>query len=357
MSQNNGVRAKADDGKTKPGETAVTFSESLPEFLIHHSISLVFSSYQTGRVYFLGPGFGDKLALHSTSFPHTTGIAGDADSLWLATQVQLVRLENIVPAGKRFNDANDAAYVPRAFYTIGKVDMHELGVNADGEPVFVNTKYSCLATLSRKNSFKPVWKPSFISQLAPEDRCHLNGLCMENGAPRYVTAVAESDESAGWREKREDGGIVIDALSGEIIARGLSLPHSPRLRDGELWVLNSGAGEVGRIDRASGAFDALAFCPGFLRGLAFVGDYAIVTLSKPRPDKLVGLALDGRLADHGNEPWCALQAISLKDGSLAAWIRFEGAVDEFFDVRPLNGVRNAVTFGVNEIERFITIGA
>ena len=249
--------------KTEPGQTRVTFSDGFRDLLHRLGLSVVFSSYQTGRLYFVGPGFGDKLAIHSAQFPHATGLAGGADRMWLATQVQMVRFENIVPPGQCINSENDAAFVPRAFFTIGNVDMHEVGMDADGEPIFVNTKYSCLAAISRKNSFKPVWRPPFISKLAPEDRCHLNGLCMENGAPKYVTAVAASDEKDGWRDKRSDGGVVIDVTTNEIVASGLSLPHSPRFHDGALWILNSGAGEIGRIDINNGKLEPLAFCPGF----------------------------------------------------------------------------------------------
>jgi uncharacterized protein (TIGR03032 family) len=145
--------------------------------------------------------------------------------------------------------------------------------------VFVNTLFSCLATISDSHSFRPLWKPRFISRLAAEDRCHLNGLAMLDGAPRYVSAVADTDVADGWREKRSDGGVVVDVSSNEIVVHGLSMPHSPRLRDETLWLLDSGSGHVGRADTKAGRFELLAFCPGYLRGMSIVDSFAVVGLS------------------------------------------------------------------------------
>ena len=120
--------------------------------------------------------------------------------------------------------------------------------------------------MSDKASFRPLWRPNFISALAPEDRCHLNGLAMDGARPAYVSAVSRSDVADGWRERRRDGGIVIDVASGEIVASGLSMPHSPRLYDGRLWLLNSGTGEFGTVDPASGAFTPVASAPAMRAG-------------------------------------------------------------------------------------------
>lgn len=171
--------------------------------------------------------------------------------------------------------------VPREIFVTGELDSHDIGLLKDGRAVFVNTLYNCLATPSERHSFTPIWKPPFISKLIKEDRCHLNGLAMEGGVPRYVTAVSKSDTIDGWRDRRFDGGIVINVQSGEIMIGGLSMPHSPRLYADRLWVLNSSTGDFGWIERGSKSDDAkfhvLAFCPGFVRGLAFHGKFAFVS--------------------------------------------------------------------------------
>ena len=123
---------------------------------------------------------------------------------------------------------------------------------------------------------------------------------MEGGKPAYVTAVSRSNTIDGWRDRRADGGVVIDVRTDEVICEGLSMPHSPRVHRGELWVLNGGTGELGVVTRPGkgmGRFEPRVFCPGFLRGLAFHGNHAFVGLSKPRYKRFEGLALDQRLKD------------------------------------------------------------
>jgi uncharacterized protein (TIGR03032 family) len=209
---------------------------------------------------------------------------------------------------------------------------------ADGRIAFVNTLFSCLATLSDVHSFKPLWRPSLISKLAAEDRCHLNGLAMRDGQPAYFTATSRSDSVNGWRARRAAGGCIIDVASGEIVTEKLSMPHSARWHDGALWVENSGTGQLSTVDLASGAFEPRVFCPGFLRGLAFHRHYAIVGLSLPRDGSFSGLALDDELKKRDADPWCGLQVVDLRSGDIVEWIRLEGAVTELFDVAVLPGV-------------------
>ncbi len=235
----------------------------------------------------------------------------------------------MLPAGQLY-EGHDSLFVPRIGYTTGDVDIHDIVVENSGRVVFVATACSCLATFSDRRSFKPLWQPPFISKLATEDRCHLNGLAMRDGKVRYVTAVSRSDVADGWRARRDDGGCVIDVTTGAVVAEGLSMPHSPRWQHEQLWVLNSGKGEFGRIDLGSGRFEPIAFCPGYLRGLAFAGDYAIVSLSQPRHD------IPAVKADRRTTPGydtSGLQVIDLKTGNIAHWLKVE-AVSEIID-KPL----------------------
>jgi uncharacterized protein (TIGR03032 family) len=225
--------------------------------------------------------------------------------------------------------------------------------------VFANTKFNCLATLAERDSFTPIWRPPFISRLAAEDRCHLNGLGLRDGKARYMTAVSASDIADGWRDRRRDGGVVIDIAADQIIARGLSMPHSPRFYRGKIWLLNSGTGSFGSLHPATGDFQPLALCPGYLRGLAFAGDYAIVGLSRPRHDKTFsGLALDETLAAKGAAARCGLQVIDLQTGDCIEWLRIEGQVSKLYDVAVLPGVTRPMALGFKseEIERLLSIG-
>ena len=241
-------------------------------------------------------------------------------------------------------------YVPRMSHTTGDIDAHELGVDAKDRLIFVNTKYSCLATLDPVHSFKPVWKPQFISKLAPEDRCHLNGLAMQNGAPRYVTAVSRCDVVDGWRERRHEGGILIDVENDRVVTEELSMPHSPRLNAGVLWVLDSGRGDLSRVDPKSGKREKVAFCPGFARGLSFWRGYALVATSLPRDGAFKGLELQDNIKAKDGEPRCGAYIIDTRNGDIVQWIRFEGAVRELFDAAFIPGVRAPMCVGLGNPE-------
>ena len=262
---------------------ALTSSRHFPDWLARTGASLAFTTYQAGKVFLIGLKPGGRLAVFERTFARCMGlgISPDARTLMLATQYQLLRFDNVVPKGGAHGE-HDAVFSPHVAWITGDVDAHDVAIPPDGRPVFVNTLFSCIATVSDGYSFKPLWRPPFISKLAPEDRCHLNGMAMEDGKPRYVTLVADSDVADGWRDRRADGGMVMDVTTGEPLLRGLSMPHSPRLHDGRLWLLNSGAGELGFLDRDAKKFEAVAFCPGYARGLAFIGSYAIVGLSLAR---------------------------------------------------------------------------
>jgi hypothetical protein len=202
-------------------------------------------------------------------------------------------------------------------------------------------------------SFEPLWQPPFISKLVAEDRCHLNGLAMQDGEPTYVTACSSTDTAAGWRNHRVDGGVVMHIPSNEIIATGLSMPHSPRWYRGKLWLLNSGTGEFGFLD--GGQFMPVTFCAGFVRGLAFWGDYALVGLSKLRSQTFAGLALETRLAALSADSQCALVVIDLNTGNIVHELSINGIVEELFDVVVLPNVRQprALGFQDDDIDRLV----
>lgn len=355
-SQEAEVAAQGSAPAEEAAKTTYSMSGGFPALLRRLDISLGFTSYQSGKLYLLGRNPKGGLMVDERLFPKAMGLAAEGGALVLATLFQIQRFENVLEKGQAINHTQDACYVPRVTYTTGVLDAHEVGLLADGRIVFVNTAFNCLAVPSERHSFSPYWTPPFISGLVNEDRCHLNGLAMEKGKPRYVTAVSRSDTIDGWRDRRANGGIVMDVDTGEVVCQGLSMPHSPRLADGQLWVLNSGSGELGEVDRKTGTFRAHAFCPGFVRGLAIHGRHAFVGLSKPRYKRFEGLALDEKLKATDSEPWCGVQVIDLTSGTCVEWFRIDGAVAEIFDVAVLPGVACPMSLGFasNEIKTLIT---
>lgn len=346
--------------KPAPAEATVTYSVSagFVALLARLNISVAITSYQSGKFYLLGRNPQGGLMVNERLFQKAMGLCAEGNTLVLATLFQIQRFENVLEKGEFINHTYDACYVPRITHTTGVLDAHDVGLTANGEIIFVNTRYNCLATTSPRHSFTPVWKPPFVSQIIDEDRCHLNGLAMDKGRPRYVTAVSKSDTIDGWRDRRANGGIVLDVETGETVCKGLSMPHSPRLFKDKLWVLNSGAGELGWMDTKNGAFNALAFCPGFMRGLAFRERYAFVGLSKPRYERFEGLKLDTRLKETDSEPWCGVQVIDIESGACVEWFRIDGAVSEVYDVAVISGVACPMSLGFasDEIRGLITHG-
>ncbi|HEV2816704.1 MAG TPA: TIGR03032 family protein [Allosphingosinicella sp.] len=339
---------------------ALTASRHFPQWLAGTGGSLAFTTYQAGKIFLLGIRPDGRLSVFERTFARSMGLAASEDgrSLVLATHYQIHRFDNVLPPGQANEEGFDAVYAPHASWVTGDLDVHDIGFGADGRPVFVNTLFGCIATVSDAHSFRSLWQPPFVSRLAAEDRCHLNGMAMADGRPVHATAVSRSDIADGWRDRRADGGVVIDVPSGEIVCEGLSMPHSPRLHGGRLWLLNSGTGEFGHVDPAAGRFAPVAFCPGYARGLAFAGNHAIVGLSLARENRTFsGLALDAALASRDTAPRCGLAVIDLASGDMAHWVRLEGVVRELYDVAFLPGIRcpSAIGFRTDEIKYVISI--
>ncbi len=351
------VAAEAGTEPAAADKLAITSSRQFTAWLAERGASLAFTTYQAGKLFLIGHRDGERLSIAERTFNRCMGLWSDGQTLWLSTLWQLWCFRNTLEAGETY-EGYDRLYIPRLAYTTGDLDIHDIGIDSSGQPLFVVTLFSCLATVSDEYSFRPLWMPGFITKLAAEDRCHLNGLAMDEGRPRYVTAVSASDSADGWRDRRGDGGIVIDVASDEIVCRGLSMPHSPRLYRGRLWLVDSGSGRFGYVEPQSGRFEPVAFCPGYARGLTFVGDYAVIGLSKPRHGTFIGLALDQALVKRNVDARCGLVVINLKTGDVAHWLRIEGVIEELYDVVVLPQAQRPMAIGVvsDEIQRMLTPG-
>lgn len=294
------------------------------------------TSYQAQRLGFIGFD-GDKVSPSFHEFPDPMGLARQDNLMALASGGQLTLFANapmLAAHYPRNTGRHDALYLPRATYHTGDLRAHDIAFGG-GEIWFVNTLFSCLSTPSPHYSFEPRWTPPFISKLAAEDRCHLNGVAMIDGAPRFATALGETDTSGGWRANKTAGGVLLDVQSGQTILRGLSMPHSPRWHEGKLWMLNSGAGELCVVDADAGSCTPVCVLPGFLRGLCFVEHYALVGLSQIRQTNLFGGL---PIRDRFDRLLCGICVIDLRDGRLIATIEFTSGLHELYEVQFIPGV-------------------
>ncbi|RKZ48835.1 MAG: TIGR03032 family protein [Gammaproteobacteria bacterium] len=344
----------------KDNKLEINATRHFTAWMAEQKASLMFTTYQTGKLFSLGLQADGRLSVFERTLARCMGlyVTEDAQTVYLSTLYQIWRYERATEAGQAY-EGYDGLYIPQSCSVTGDLDVHDVVLNKKNELIFVNTLFSCLAKASDKHSFIPYWKPPFISKLAAEDRCHLNGLAMRSGKPKYVTSVSTADVNNGWRDRRWEGGVVMDIEKNEIIAEGLSMPHSPRWYKNKLWVLNSGTGEFGYINIKKGEFNAVAFCPGYLRGMTFINDYAIVGMSQPRDNKTFNdLPLQGNLKERNAEPRCGLQVIDLNTGDVVHSIRIEGIVAELYDVVVLPNVIRPMTLGFksNEIQHILSIG-
>lgn len=309
---------------------------SFPTLLSELGASVFVTTYQAGKLVVLRAE-GESLNTHFRALHSPMGLAVDRHKLAVGTPGHVWLFQNVPAVGRRLNAERvvDACFLPRSSHVTGNILVHELAWSGE-ELWVVNTRFSCLCTLDRFHSFVPRWKPPFITALAPEDRCHLNGVGLVDGQPRFVTALGHTDDVSGWRANKARGGILMDVPSREIILGGLSMPHSPRWRNGQLWMLESGKGHVGIVDLRTGRFETVAELPGFTRGLDFIGDYAFIGLSQVRETAVFsGIDITTRLPERS----CGVWVLNVVTGQTVAFVKFEEAVQEIFAVQVLPGVR------------------
>lgn len=319
-----------------PTDFSSVFTESFASILDAANASLAITTYQSGRLVLVRRD-GDKVNTHLRFFPSPMGVAVQGAKLALGTKTTVWEFWNQKAASKAVDPDGrvDACYMPRRGHTTGDIRIHDLAYDVDGELWAVATRFSCLVTFDRENSFSPRWRPQFISGLSADDRCHLNGLALVDGRPKYVSVLGMTDAPHGWREDKAAGGAILDIDGGAPIAVGLSMPHSPRWHDGRLWILESGRGALCTVDIGTGQVETVAVLPGFTRGLSFVGNLAFVGLSKVRETVFDGLPITK--ADTPRE--CGVWVVDITTGEIVGFLRFEGSVTELFEVAVLPGVR------------------
>src|SRR5262245_50923924 len=312
------------------------YTHTFPSLLSQLNASLLVSTYQAGKVVAVGVA-ESELTLSYHNFERAMGLAVCADGVTVGARAQVWSLRSAPDVAQRVEPAGryDACFLTRSSHFTGAIQAHELAWSAD-ELWLVNTAFSCLCTLDDRHSFVPRWCPPFISSLAAEDRCHLNGLAMALGKPKYVTALAETDTPQGWRPNKVTGGCLIDVASGQTVARGFAMPHSPRVHRNRVWLLHSGAGQLVEVDPVKGHVQTVTELPGYTRGLALYDRFAFVGLRKLRETSTFG---GMPIADRRPELKCGVGVVDLTTGRLVAHLEFVNGVEEIFDVQVVPGAR------------------
>jgi uncharacterized protein (TIGR03032 family) len=313
---------------------------SFPEVLDALGITIAVSTYQAGKLILLRAHEG-VLNTHFRDFQSPMGLAYRDGQLAVGSRhdVWTFRAFREGAADLEPRGVNDAVFLPSMRYVTGDIRIHEIAWGGPGgrDLWAVNTRFSCLCTFDGYHNFVPRWRPPFVTALRADDRCHLNGMALVNGAPAYVTCHAATDGTESWRAHKASGGVLLDVASGETIASALSMPHSPRFYDGRLWVLESGSGRVCTVDLDSGKVETVAELPGFTRGLDFHGPFAFIGLSQVRETAAFsGIAI----SEAGRARECGVWVLDIRSGQTVAFLRFSGSVTEIFAVHVLPHCRH-----------------
>lgn len=324
-----------DEPEEKFREVKFRHSEHFVPLLAQLNSTLLVSTYAAGKVAVIGAS-GGQLEMSFHNFEQAMGVAVSPQKIAVGAKGQVWFLENgghlasqLEPRGKY-----QQCYLARSSQITGNIHIHEMAWKEDQLWV-VNTLFSCLCTVEEGYSFVPQWKPPFITELIGEDRCHLNGFAWEEGKPKYVTMMAESNEAAGWRPNKSETGLIMDVDSNEVVTSGMAMPHSPRIHEGELYVLNSGFGTIEKVDRSNGKRESIEEVPGYTRGLAMYGPFAFIGMSKIRETAVFGGV---PIAQNKDELRCGVAVVDMRSGSSVAFIEFETGIDEVFDVQIIPGV-------------------
>jgi uncharacterized protein (TIGR03032 family) len=296
-------------------------------------LSILISTYQTGHLVVVAAREG-RLVLTFHQFERAMGIAVKPGTIAVCTRKEVWFLRDAPDIAAKLQPGrrHDACFLARTTHFTGDIQAHEAAW-VGREFWIVNTLFSCLAALHPSYSFAPRWRPSFVSALRPEDRCHLNGLAVVDGQPRYATALAETDSPAGWRAVSRSSGCLIEVPSGRLLVRGLIIPHSPRVDGDRIFFLHSGEGRLDVAHPRTGEVNAVTAVPGVARGLALHGGFAFVGLSRARPT-----LEDVPIVAQRDQLRCGLWVVDLRTGAIAGHLEFATGVEEVFDVQVLPGI-------------------
>lgn len=305
---------------------------SIPKLLEQARASLIITTYKSGHIIIARNDEGRiNTEFKHVSRPMGVAVAGNRLAVGVADAILAFTATPGIAAKVDSPKPVDIPYSSRSIVFTGDIAIHDMAYGADGALYFVNTRFSCLCRQDIDHSFTPIWRPAFVSGLAAEDRCHLNGLAVVDGVPRYVTVLAQTDTAQGWRELKGTSGAIIDVTDNRVVTSGLSMPHSPRWYDGRLWVLESGKGTLATVDIATGEVTTIATLPGFTRGLTFIGPYALIGLSQVRESVFASLPITQQAAERN----CGVWLVDTRNGQTAGFLKFEGVVQEIFDVQVL----------------------
>jgi uncharacterized protein (TIGR03032 family) len=331
----------------KYSELHIEFDTELIEIFRKLNSTILISTYQAGRLIAIGASSdAEKLIQIPFSFKKPMGIAIQDAKLAVANldEIHFLSSKGDIQKSKKSNPNKfDRFYIHRATYNTNRLDIHDIEFGK-GSLWGINTAFSCLCKFDVNYSFFPKWKPNFISELVPEDRCHLNGLAMEDDIPKYVTALSQTDTKEGWREDIMNSGVLMEVPSGEILLENLAMPHSPRIIEGELYVLESGSGKLLKVNPENKSAEVVYNFNRFIRGLAYQDGILFIGASKIRESSKTFNGLDVK----ENSKHAGVIVFDLKNKIFLGKIDYLTTVEEIFDVQLLEDCQKPAIINKND---------
>lgn len=317
----------------KPDPFSCTYTPGAAKLLYSMQCSLAVTTYQAGKLILLSADGNGNIRQLPRDFKRAMGLAVEGNRMALATENEVVILANAAGLAEKYPNKPafyDQLYTPRACYYTGAVDLHDMAWDDLGRLWAVNTLFSSLVILNDRYSFDPQWMPPFVQKLESADYCHLNGMAMVDGRPKFVTMFGKTDTPKGWRTQVQTGGLIMDIVTNGIIAEGLPMPHSPRWINNQLYCLLSATGQLVKIDLCTGSYEVVTQHKGFVRGLACYRDYLFVGLSKNRQKTSVERHLP---VAAGNGMECGIDIVHLPSASIIGSIKYLASAEEIYDVQ------------------------
>ncbi len=316
------------------------YSSNFPKMLKDLDVTLAYTTYQAGKLILISSIQGESIAKYAKNFRRPMGLAYDASRSRLAlasrTCIDIFSNERSLavtypPSPRKY----DVLFIPQSKYYTGYLDTHE--IEFGGEDLWVvNTMFSCISKMNEDRHFQLYWKPPFISEIQPEDRCHLNGLALEDGQPAYVTVFDKTDSPFGWKQGPIETGVLMDIRNDKILADNLPMPHSPTLFENKVYFLLSGTGEIMYFDLILKETKKLGELKSFLRGMAIVGNYLFVGASRLREESTTFSGIPITPEDS----FCGIYIIDRTTGEQVGGISYTENINEIFAVSVLPNVKS-----------------
>lgn len=331
---------------------AISYSPQVPELLNKLKCSIALSTYQAGKIVLISPHpDNEKLISLPRSFQKPMGISVQDDQMVISTKDEVITFQNSKDLATHYpNKQNtyDNLWLPRATFYSGQVDMHDIGFGKDSIYA-INTSFSCICKIDGTYNFTPVWKPPFLDKIEQGDLCHLNGMVIQNGLPKYTTALGTSNTPGGWRDNITAGGVLMDVEKNEIILDQLAMPHSPKMYNNELYMLTSANGDFIKVDTENKDYELIKKFDGFCRGLSIHEDFAFIGFSKLRKNS----STFGKLKFSDKANFAGIKIVHIPTKAEVGEIRYQNSVDEIYEVCVLKDMmRPNILNTMNELHKF-----